>query len=260
MIFFKGSDSEIEVTKREMFVTIIFLCLMALLGFYVSDYIQKYQADHNAKYYQAIKITNDPAQFKYALETNAGHMIVHGTVKAIDPVTYEGLDGRTYMTITRVYEEYRMHSKRVCSGDGKNRHCHTKYYWTWDAIHSEGKSVAKVEFLGQWFLYQSFPRLPGEDHVKTWQFESRKRYVFFARPTQFTGAFYAIADRSQSLKDHSEFMNGESCEGAMQRLVILHAHYWFWGVFIFVVLAIAIVFVAMENKWLYKRNWDRGDL
>lgn len=259
MILFKDTEAEIEVTKREMLVSFIFICVMGVIGFLVSDYIQKYQDDRNAKYYQSVKI-KDNEQFKYAFKTNAGHMIAEGTVSAIDPVTYEGLDGKTYMTVTRVYEEYRRHSRRVCHGDGKNRHCRTEHYWTWDALSRDHKEVAKVEFLGVWFLYQSFPALPGEGHVKTWKFADKKRYVFYARQLNYWGSFYAIAERSQSLKNHTRFLVGENTETAMQQLVMLHAHYWFWGIFIFVVIGAAVLFVAAENRWLYKRNWDRGDL
>lgn len=131
-------------------------------------YYMAHYAD--VKYYQAVKVA-DSTQFNYAFTTNEGHTLAYGTVTAVGYVTGDGIGN--YMTITRVLEEYRQHTRKVCTGEGKDRSCHTEEYWTWDDIGRKRFAVNQVNFLGRNFYYGAFPELPGENYITTINLPSR---------------------------------------------------------------------------------------
>ena len=250
------NSSGAEVTKREMFVSAIFMLLAFIAGVCIAGSIRSCENDANVKYYQAVKIA-DSTQFNYAFKTNAGHTLAYGTVAAVGYVTDEGIGN--YMTLTRVLEEYRKHHRTVCSGEGKNRHCHTETYWSWDAIGRDRFAVSQVRFLGKNFYYHAFPELPGENYVGIVKlptrgfFSNKQRYVYYGRELSYTGTIYANIDNHQF--NDAKFLNGENLDTAVECLI----HKWgvpvFWVVFGILVIVLVVLFVAMPNEWLYGKFW-----
>ena len=250
------NSSGAEVTKREMFVSAIFMLLAFIAGVCIAGSIRSCENDANVKYYQAVKIA-DSTQFNYALKTNAGHTLAYGTVAAVGYVTDEGIGN--YMTLTRVLEEYRKHHRTVCSGEGKNRHCHTETYWSWDAIGRDRFAVSQVRFLGRNFYYHAFPELPGEHYVGIVKlpsrgfFSNKQRYVYHGRELSYTGTVYANIDNHQF--NDAKFLNGENLDTAVDCLI----HKWgvpvFWVGFGIIVIVLVVLFVAMPNEWLYGKFW-----
>lgn len=251
-----NSGPEAEVTKREIFVSIVFALVAFIGGICIAGSIRSCEDDANVKYYEAVKLA-DSTQFNYAFKTNAGHTLAYGTVSAVGFVTDDGIGN--YMTITRVLEEYREHHRTVCSGEGKNRHCHTETYWTWDAIGRNHFAVNQVNFLGRNFYYGSFPALPGENYITTINlnrsgfFSAEQRYVYYGRNLSYTGTVYANIDNHQF--NDAKFLNGVGLDEAVDRLI----HKWgvpiFCGVFAFVCIGLIVAFVALPNEWLYGKYW-----
>lgn len=239
-----------------MFVSAIFMLLAFITGVCIAGSIRSCENDANVKYYQAVKIA-DSTQFNYAFKTNAGHTLAYGTVAAVGYVTDEGIGN--YMTLTRVLEEYRKHHRTVCSGEGKNRHCHTETYWSWDAIGRDRFAVSQVRFLGRNFYYHAFPELPGENYVGIVKlpsrgfFSNKQRYVYYGRELSYTGTIYANIDNHQF--NDAKFLNGENLDTAVECLI----HKWgvpvFWVVFGIIVIVLVVLFVAMPNEWLYGKFW-----
>ena len=252
------SDTGIKVTKRELFVSALFFLVAIIIGLLIAGSIRSCEDDENVKYYQAVKIA-DSTQFNYAVKTDAGHTFAYGTVTAVGYVTDEGIGN--YMTLTRTLEEYRMHHRTVCTGSGKNRHCHTETYWRWDAIGRDRFAVSHVRFLGRDFSYAMFPVLPWERYVGTVDipskgfFSNRQRYVYHGRSLAYTGTLYANIVGHQL--DDAVFLDGIGLDSAVEKLI----HTWgvpiFWIVFGIVIAIAIIIFVALPNEWLYGRWWRR---
>ncbi len=250
------SEPEVEVTKREIFVSILFALFAFIGGVCIAGSIRSCEDDANVKYYQAVKVA-DSTQFNYAFKTNEGHTLAYGTVTAVGYVTDDGIGN--YMTITRVLEEYRQHTRTVCTGEGKNRSCHTETYWTWDDIGRKRFAVNQVNFLGRNFYYGAFPELPGENYITTINlpsrgfFSNKQRYVYYGRSLSYTGTVYANID-NHSLND-AKFLNGVGLDEAVDKLI----HKWgvpiFWVGFAAVCIGLIIGFVALPNEWLYGKYW-----
>ena len=256
MSYSYNSGPEVEVTKREMFVSFLFFLFAIIVGLGIAGSIQSCEDDANVKYYQAVKIA-DSTQFNYAFKTNAGYTFAYGTVSAIGFVTDDGIGN--YMTLTRSLEEYRKHHRTVCSGEGKNRHCHTETYWTWDEISRNHFSVNQVNFLGRNFYYSAFPELPWESYIATIPlpsrgfFSAKQRYVYHGRSLSYTGTVFANIDNHQF--NDAKFLEGVGLDTVVDKMV----HKWgvpiFWVVFVIVIIIAIIAFVALPNEWLYGRYW-----
>lgn len=76
------NGSDVEVTKREMFVSALFVLLALIAGICIAGSIRSCEDDENVKYYEAVQIS-DSTQFNYAFKTNAGHTLAYGTVEAV---------------------------------------------------------------------------------------------------------------------------------------------------------------------------------
>lgn len=249
-------QSDIEITKREIFVSIIFALIAFCGGVCIAGSIRSCEDDANVKYYQAIKIA-DSTQFNYAFKTNAGHTFAYGVVSAVGYVTDEGIG--QYMTLTRVLEEYRKHHRTVCEGEGKDRHCHEETYWSWDRISSKDFAVSQVNFLGRNFFYDSFPSLPWEEYITTIKipqngfFSKKQRYVYYGRNLTYTGTLYANIDNHQM--NDAKFMNGASIEDALNRLTHTFGVPVFWVIFSIICIILIGIFVVLPNEWLYGKFW-----
>lgn len=243
---------DVEITKREIIVVTIAALLLTIVGFLIANNIAQRQDNYNVKFYEAVQVS-DSVQFNYALKTNAGNMLAYGTVKSIGFVTDSAIGN--YMTLTRKLEEYRQHHRTVCSGEGKDRHCHTETYWSWDYISSKNFSVSKVNFLGRDFSYSEFPRLPDEHYVATvnlpralFSFKNKQRYVYYGRNLQYTGTMYTNADFHRL--NESIFANGVTLDGALEHFVAKHWVMEFWIIFSIILIVGAAAFVAADNDWL----------
>lgn len=148
-----------EITKREILVSIIMVCLMLLLGFFIDAKIVEGQILSKEKYTKALKIDNNNDMFKYAIDTNIGNIIVYGNFNVDKGITTEWLKN-DYMYIERVTEEYSKHTRTECTGSGEDRTCKTETYYTWDVIGSQSRSVDEIEFSGVIFNFGEFTNYP----------------------------------------------------------------------------------------------------
>lgn len=240
-----SSHPDIEVTRREIYVSMIGLCIAIIIGFSIATAIQNHQDESNKKYHQAIQLA-DSTKFNYAFKTDAGHTLSYGTVSAIGSVSDRNVG--PYMSIHRVHERYTKHYRTVCSGEGKDRHCHQEAYWTWDFQGSKDWCVGQLRFLGRTFRFSEFAALPKERYVTTDNYAYHNRYVYYARPLQYTGTLYA------NIVGHGlynpEFKDNVGLDTAVDEFSSKYGVVIFWIVFAIVVGIVIIIFVVAENKWL----------
>lgn len=146
-------------TKREILVSVIMVCLLLCLGFFIDSKIVEGQTLSKEKYNKALKIDNNNEMFKYAIETNVGNIINYGEFKIDKGVNSEWLKN-DYMYIEKITEEYTRHYRTVCSGSGKSRSCHTETYYTWDVINSQVSNVPTIKYSGLDFNFNDFKNYP----------------------------------------------------------------------------------------------------
>lgn len=251
-----------DLTVRELFVSIVGVLLAIIVGCIIANHIAQAQDEYNVKFYHAVQVS-DSTQFNYAFKTNAGHMLAYGTVSAVEFVTDEGIGH--YMTLTRDLEEYRKHHRTVCTGSGKDRHCHTETYWTWDVMKTDRFSVQHVDFLGKRFYYSEFPALPRERYIETIPIKkdgileallsNRQRYVYYGRNLTYTGTMYTNAINHRI--NDSMWADGVPLDGAIQYYIREHGVLYFWICFAVIIVFAVIFFVAAPNEWLNGsvRDW-----
>lgn len=149
-----------EVTKREILVSIIILFFMCGLGLIINNFIIEKHILSVEEYNKSLKINNDKDLFNYSLDTEVGNILAYGTFQAVDVVNLEELKNE-FMYIEKVKEKYTKHTRRVCSTDSEGReHCHNEDYYEWDYVSAEENTSNKITFLEKEFNYELFCNYP----------------------------------------------------------------------------------------------------
>ena len=81
-----------EVTKREIIISIAIAAVMLTIGFFIYGKITDDQNDKNAEYQKAVHI-EDSELFQYGMDTNVGNAFVYGDLRAVDVVTFDEIGG-----------------------------------------------------------------------------------------------------------------------------------------------------------------------
>ena len=142
---------DIEITSREIIVSIAIIAAFLIGGFLISGRIQDRIDDANIKYNTAVKIdcSDNNELFVYGMRTNIGNTFVHGELIAVDPVSYPDIDGE-YMEVKKTKEKYTRHTRQVAHTRTVNGRTQTYYttevYYSWDYAGSESKKCEKVRF------------------------------------------------------------------------------------------------------------------
>jgi hypothetical protein len=241
---------DFTITKREILVSIIIICVMLTLGFIIGDIIHDAEMEKQQEYNTAVEIDNNSSLFQYGMRTNIGKAFVYGTIKTVDPVTYPEIGGE-YSYVKKVKERYTQHTRVVTKTrvvDGKTQsYITTETYWSWDAIDREEKSATKITFLDTKFDYGTI-ELPFSEHIDTIKESSHIRYVYYGAPTESTGTLYAtLGDNTIS---EVEFYRNSTITETKERLTSGAGTVVFWVLWILVTGGLVFGFYYIDNKWL----------
>lgn len=244
--------NNIEITKREIIASVSILAIMLIIGILIGGKINEYHQDENAKYNKAFKISKDKDLFDYAMKTNIGNAFVEGTIKAVDPVTYEDLED-TYMYVEKVKEEYTMHTRTVTTTDSKGKvHTKTETYWTWDEVYREEKVSNEITFLGKTFESSKF-NLPSSSYIDTVDGGYHIRYKYYGLEQEFKATVFGSLKnntiegknigvyKDSTIEETLEILNSDS-------LMII----FFWIVWIVMIVMAIAAFYSLDNDWLNK--------
>ena len=250
----KFNLGDIEVTSREIIVSIAILAAFLIGGFLISDRIQDSIDDENMKYNTAVKIDclDSNELFVYGMRTNIGNTFVYGELIAVDPVSYPDIDGE-YMEIKKTKEKYTRHTRQVAHTRTVNGRTRTYYttqvYYSWDYAGSESKKCAKVRFCDVEFSSDRI-NLPPLEHIDTQTF-GNIRYIYEGSKTEYIGTLFSDL-REDTISDNSDFLTNmtidEAVEYYKQTGVVKQVLFWF----IWTVICGACVygFYSLENRWL----------
>lgn len=242
-----------KVTKRETLVVIAITLALIGLGIIISEAIKNNVNESNEKYYKALKINNDEEMFKYAIKTNVGYTLASGTIRAINGISIDELDG-IYLSIKKVKEEYRKHYReekhtRIKSDGTEEIYYTTEEYWTWDYVEEEKIHVDKFNFLGVDFDYDTI-EFYNQSYNTTKEVEYHIRYKYYTIPIEFEGTLFTYINNNtitQNKFSTNKTIN-EIVKSKEDDVNFINAIFWItWIIFI---TLIDFGYVYLENNYL----------
>lgn len=242
---------DIEITKREIIVSISIVAVMLTFGIFISSSINDSHLDKVQEYNTALPIDTQEV-FEYGMKTNVGNAFVYGDLNVVDAVSYDEIDGE-YWYVHKSIEKYQEHERTVTEtytdSDGKT-HTRTKTetYWSWDKVGSDSRSCTKVVFLGVQFPQSKFSH-PYCEHIATVKAGYHKRFVFEGVPTQFTGTIYTQLTNGDISENNSLYVN-KSIEETRDMLNSFNWCYVFWVFWVILIAGLVFGFYYIDNKWL----------
>lgn len=237
-----------EITKREVIVSILIVSIMMIIGLMLSGKVSDSIIDINDVYNKAIHI-EDSELFKYGMRTNIGHAFVYGDLVAKDVVGYDEIVGE-YLYVEKVKEEYTPHTRVVSYPCGKSTCTRTETYWTWDRVGSESKKSKKVDFLGVEFDFGQFSK-PSENYITTIESSSDVRYKYYGVPSKLTGTIFANL-KDNNIGDHVKIYQNKMTVEAYDYVVASDGLvYGFWIIWAILTGLLVYLFCYLENDWLY---------
>jgi hypothetical protein len=237
-----------EITKREIILSIAIAAIMLVLGFLVSGRISEIQMDKNEEYNKALKIDNNEL-FRYAMDTNVGNAFVYGDLVAIDTVSYPEIDGE-YLYVEKVKEVYTMHTRTVTYTDSKGKtKTKTETYWTWDYAGSEDLSAKEATFLDVKFNVSQFA-MPYAPHITTIKTSSHVRYKYYGVPTKITGTIYTKLKDGNIGESGVPIYADSTINETVDNLSSNFGKVIFWAIWIPVICLAVYGFCYLDNRWL----------
>lgn len=237
---------DIEITKREVLVSISIIAILLMIGFGISGSISEYVSDRNEVYNKAVKIESTD-MFEYGMRTNVGNAFVYGDLEAVDTVTYPEIGGE-YVYVEKVKERYTMHTRVVTyTSNGKTR-TRTETYWTWDKVDSEEIIAKEISFAGVKFDINKID-LPFSEYIDTIKESSRIRYKYYGVGTNYTGTIFADL-RDNTIPDGTDFHNNKNIDETIKLLEALDGTWVFWIFWIVLIGFCVYGFYYFDNRWL----------
>lgn len=245
---------DIEVTSREIIVSIAIIAAFLIGGFLISGRIQDSIDDANMKYNTAVKIdcSEDNELFVYGMQTNIGNTFVYGKLIAVDPVFYPDIDGE-YMEVKKTKEKYTRHTRQVAHTRTVNGRTQTYYttevYYSWDYAGSESKKCEKVRFCDVEFSSDRID-LPPLEHIDTQTF-GNIRYVYEGSKTEYLGTLFSDL-REDIISENSDFLADMTIDEAVEyyKNTGVIKQVLFWLVWMIICGACVYGFYSLENRWL----------
>ena len=237
-----------EITKREVLVSIIIVILMAIFGILIHGQIKQKIDDQNAIYNKAVKI-DDETEFKYGMKTSIGNAFVFGTLEAVDTVTYPEISG-SYIRVEKTTERWTRHTRTVTHTDSKgNTYTTTEVYYTWDVVNRDLIHASKIKFLNVVFSYEKM-NISTEHYIDTLYRSGTVRDIYYGTDTQYIGTIFTrLADNT--ISDHTNFYEGRTIEETNKDLQSTGFWLWiFWIVWIAITSAIVYGFFYLDNRYL----------
>lgn len=246
-----------EITKREIIISIAIATVMLIIGFFISGNITDYQNDKNAEYQKAVHI-EDSELFQYGMDTNVGNAFVYGDLRAIDTVTFNEIGGE-YLHVEKIEERYERHERKVTETDSKGKkHTKIEVYYEWETEDRESKHSENIMFCGIKFPYDKIP-YSLDRHIKTinadreysWQSGEyvKVRFRYYGTEANHTGTIYTKLSNG-TISENSRFFKNYTIEQALDSCASGVGNVVFWVFWIALTVGAVIGFCYFDNNWL----------
>jgi hypothetical protein len=235
-----------EITKREIIISVAITAVMFIIGFFISGKITDMQNDKNAEYQKAIHI-EDSELFQYGMDTKVGNAFVYGDLQAVDTVTFDEIGGE-YLYVEKVKEKYTRHTRTYTVKVGKTTQVRTETYWTWDEVNREDKQSLEIMFCGV-TLPSVKVEIPDTEYIDTIKESSKIRYKYYGTPIKHTGTVYTkLSDGT--ISDNSRFFRDYTIEQALDSCTFGDGNIVFWVFWIALTVGAVVGFCYLDNRWL----------
>lgn len=241
---------DMTITKREVLVSIVIVCVMILFGVIIADGINDTVMERQQEFITAVKIDNDKDLFEYGMKTNVGNAFVYGELKAVDTVTFDEIGGE-YSYVEKIKEKYTRHTRTVTKTktvNGKTvTYTEEEVYYSWDYADSWKKHSEKITFLDVEFDYGKID-FPYKSHITTIKESSKVRYVYNGAPTYSVGTIYTkLGDNTITATNMYDYMTiAETLESKLTDGSVVI----FWVFWVFFTGCLVAGFYYIDNKWL----------
>lgn len=237
---------EWSITLREAIFSFFLIGLMTFLGFLISSKIEGKVNNSTLRYRQAVEISS--SEFQHGLKTGIGDVFVNGELEAINPVSYEHIDGE-YLSIHIEKQEYRRHTQHYTTTDNKGRvHHHVRHYWSWDTVGYDSKHVDKVKYCGVELPYGQFAYdcIKSDGKIRNLRFHYRE--IIHTKPIKFNATMFGNLKVNKI--EGKPLLTYSTIKKYREELTTSHFVIGFW--FFWSVLTIMIVmgFFIIDNVWL----------
>lgn len=240
--------------KIEISLVVIVSILMIGLGIMVFDHMDEERRDRQTVI-QSSTILKDKDYFDYAVETEQGHVLPQGTIKAIEGFKFKEMNEK-FMHVEKIKEVYTMHTRRVKSGKHSYR---TQIYWTWDHKGTDTGSSKTIDIFGNKYSSKDFD-MPGGKSIdaskivkkangRYYKTSSHVRYSYRVFPMEFKGAFLANA-KDGTIKPPFKDRKIVLKMGTAKKIVEESKEskvVFFWTIWALSNIAIALVFLGREE-------------
>lgn len=239
--------SRVEITKREIGVSISIVAVLLLIGILISGKMLESKTNKDAEYNKAARIDTQEL-FEYGMKTDVGNAFVYGTLEAVDPVTYPEIDGK-YMYLEKVKEEYTMHTRTVTTTDsnGKTK-TKTETYWTWDEVDREEQKCKEIKFCGLIFKSEKI-KMPSTEHIDTVNRRGNTRHQYYGVSEKLQGTIYTRLEKN-TIKNESQFYKDMGIEDTVKNLESNVGVIVFWIAWLLLISLCVGAFCYADNKWL----------
>lgn len=239
-----------EITLREIIVSVTIIAVMVILGFFIGGSIQQSLLEQYQVYDTAVQIDSEEL-FRYGMRTDIGHAFVYGQIKTIDPVSFPEIGGE-YSYVEKEEQEYRKHSRTVLKtykdskGNTKTK-TEIEYYWKWDTIRNEKKTATKISFLDVEFDYSKIS-FSYSQQIATLDTGYHKRNVYYGKEAESEGTIFTIL-KEDTINDTSFYENRTIAE-TIEHLETGYEVVGFWIFWIILTAGLVWAFYYLENRWL----------
>jgi len=242
-----------EITRREILVSLTIIGVMVGLGVWVSSPIISAATEEYLETVSSVVVDTDD-EFDYIRRTEVGRFIADGTLVADDPVSLPDIPG-TYSYIKKVKEEYREHVETYTTTDSDgNVHTHTRITHSWDAVKHWTYKAEKAKFLGQTFNYADVSKYYAKKDTiikaDTKWYQTETRYVYYTAPVSVDGIMTGSAENKEfsDAKFRKDLTSQEFLDRADTGITGTRVIFWFFWVLI--TAGVVFGFYAAENNWL----------
>lgn len=246
---------EFSISKREILISIAIIAIMIVFGLMIHGSIEDSLMLKHQEYNLALQIDTNSAMFEYGMRTNVGNAFVYGTLKCLDPVTFEEIGGQ-YSHVEKVKEKYTRHTRMVTKTrtlpDGETEtYMEEEVYWTWDRVDSWSKTSTRISFLDVEFNYGEID-FPGSSLVETIKESSNIRYKYYGAVIEASGTIYTRLENNTI--NNASFHRNMTIEETHRYYTTSGALVWFWIGWVILTGIVVFVFIYFDNRWLEDRH------
>lgn len=241
-----------EITVREAIVAVAIVAIWLIFGWGINEKIDDHIRKNNAEYTKALKVSTTD-EFLYGMETDIGNAFVYGNYSAIDPVSYEEVDGE-YTYLEKVKKKYTRHTRTVTKTrtvNGKTQtYTTTEVYYSWDVVNREHKSASKINFCGVEFDLGKIA-LPSKTYIKTIKESSNIKYEYYGIPEEMVGTIYTKLSNN-TITDDSMFLQDQTPLEALETMKTsgIFSYILFWTLWTLLLGGVLYGWFYLDNRFL----------